>query len=204
MNTRWPDRSPASTAAPVWGALLAGLMLALSAPAAWAQENDDRPRFKVIEASTRLVDEVFFLDARIAFDFNAEAIEALDHGVPLTVELQIEVLETRDLLWDSTTATLNQYYRIEYRALVTQYLVTNLNTGELSSHTNLEAALAMLGQVTEFPMLDRRLLRVGARYSARLRARLDVESLPLPLRPMVYLKSRWGLTSEWYEWPLTP
>ena len=203
MTDMRPGRSHRHTRKLAWAVLLVVSLLA-PLPIMGLAADDDKARFTVLEASTRLVSEVYLLDARIAFDFSPEAIEALDNGVPLTVELQIEVLETSDLLWDSTVATLSQRDSIEYRALADLYLVTNLNTGELSSHTNLGAALAVLGQVVNFPMLDRRLLRVGSRYSARLRARLDVESLPLPLRPMAYLSSRWGLTSDWHEWPLTP
>ncbi|NCF09332.1 MAG: DUF4390 domain-containing protein, partial [Gammaproteobacteria bacterium] len=59
-------------------------------------------------------------------------------------------------------------------------------------------------RLRDFPMLDRRLLRVGVRYGARLRASLDVEALPLPLRPVAYLSSAWDLTSEWHDWLLTP
>lgn len=183
-------------------ALALGLLLGLAAAA--TETPSASPRFTVLDASTRLVDEVYLLDARVAFDFTPEAIEALDNGVPLTVELEIEIYEPRDLLWDSTVAALSRRHRIEYRALADRYLVTDLSTGELSNHAHLGAALAVLGRVRDFPMLDRRLLRVGVRYAARLRARLDVESLPLPLRPVAYLSNAWDMTSAWHDWLLTP
>ena len=189
---------------PRHGLLLAALLLGLlSLPVGAQDEAAETKGFSVLEASTRLVDEVYLLNARIAFDFSADAIEALDNGVPLVVELQIEVYEPRELLWDSSVATLYRRHRIEYRALADRYVVTNLNTGEVSNHTNLPTALAQLGRVHDFPMLDRRLLRVGVSYRARLRARLDVEALPLPLRPVAYLSSTWDLTSAWHDWLLT-
>ncbi len=180
------------------------LVLAWQIPSVLAQSEATDSRFRILEASTRLVEEVYLLDARIAFDFTPEAIEALESGVPLVVELQIEVYEPRDMLWDSSVATLYQRHRIEYRALADRYLLTNLNTGELGNHTSLAAALTALGRLRDFPMLDRRLLRVGVRYGARLRVSLDVEALPLPLRPVAYLSSAWDLTSEWHDWLLTP
>lgn len=199
MNARATTRLPRAVG------LLALLLLGLGPPAAASAANDaDRqPRFQVLEASTRLVDEVYLLDARVAFDFTADAIEALDNGVPLVVELEIEVYEPRDLLWDRAVATLYRRHRLEYRALADRYLVTNLNTGEVSNHTSLTAARAQLGRVRDFPMLDRRLLQVGVSYRARLRATLDVEALPLPLRPVAYLSSTWDLTSAWHDWLLT-
>lgn len=180
------------------------LVLAWQIPSVVAQNEAVDSRFRILEASTRLVEEVYLLDARVAFDFTPEAIEALESGVPLVVELEIEVYEPRDMLWDSSVAKLYQRHRIEYRALADRYLVTNLNTGELGNHTSLAGALAALGRLRDFPMLDRRLLRVGVRYGARLRASLDVEALPLPLRPVAYLSSAWDLTSEWHDWLLTP
>jgi hypothetical protein len=202
MSRTTTDRAPTDAARPAWAALLFLLALALPAPA--TADAEERPRFTVLEASTRLVDEVYMLDARLTYALTAEAIEALENGVPLTIELQIQVRAERDLLWDETVAALSLRHTIEYRALADQYLVTNLTTGELSSHTKLAAALTTLGRVRDFPMLDRRLLRVGTRYHTQLRARLDVESLPLPLRPMAYLSSRWGMTSAWHTWQLTP
>jgi hypothetical protein len=173
------------------------LVLAWQIPSVLAQSEATDSRFRILEASTRLVEEVYLLDARVAFDFTPEAIEALESGVPLVVELQIEVYEPRDMLWDSSVATL-------YQRLADRYLLTNLSTGELGNHTSLASALTALGRLRDFPMLDRRLLRVGVRYGARLRASLDVEALPLPLRPVAYLSSAWDLTSEWHDWLLTP
>ncbi len=199
MNAR-ATRQPRPTGLPIL-AMLLGLLTYASTWAVGAAEQETR--FRILEASTRLVDEVYRLDARVAFDFSADAIEALDNGVPLVVELQIEIYEPRDLLWDRDVATLYRRHRIEYRALADRYVLTNLNTGEVSNHTNLPAALALLGRVRDFPMLDRRLLQVGLSYRARLRARLDVEALPLPLRPVAYLSNAWDLTSAWHDWLLT-
>lgn len=185
-----------------WRIALA-LLLVLAA-AHLPAEDQAAPRFRVLEASTRLVAEVYLLDARVEFAFTAEATEALENGVPLTLALEVEVFQSRDLVWDTSVATLAQRYRIEYRALSERFQVTNLNTGELSSHTNLRAALERIGRLRDFPMLDRRLLKVGERYTARLRAALDVDALPLPLRPVAYLSGNWKMNSDWYEWPLSP
>jgi hypothetical protein len=201
MNCRAQAPTRTHTSRLAWGLLLVAVLVPLVAPAVG---DGERTRFAVIDASTRLVDEVYLLDARVDFAFSDEAIEALENGVPLTVELQIEVRQARAMLWDSTVASLAQRYRLDYRALSDQFQVTNLNTGELSRHARLHTALNELGRLRDFPMLDRRLLRVGERYSARLRAALDVESLPLPLRPVAYLSQQWNMNSDWHEWLLAP
>ncbi|HEY5720313.1 MAG TPA: DUF4390 domain-containing protein [Gammaproteobacteria bacterium] len=194
-----PTSRPAAGGMLAWclGWLLGGLLLPLAVAA-------DPPRFRVVEAATRLVDEVYRLDARLDLEFSAEVFEALDNGVPLTIELQIEVFEPSDWLWDSSVAELSQRYVLEYRALSGQYLVTNVNTDERSSYAGRHAALVAIGRLQGFPMLDHRLLGVGKRYGARIRARLDIEALPLPLRPVAYLSEAWDLASDWHTWLLVP
>jgi len=37
-----------------------------------------------------------------------------------------------------------------------------------------------------------------------MRADLDVESLPTPVRLWAYLGSAWSLKGDWYQWLLQP
>lgn len=41
-------------------------------------------------------------------------------------------------------------------------------------------------------------------YQVHMKAELDIEELPLPLRPIAYLRPAWKLGSSWTKWPLTP
>ncbi len=158
--------------------------------------------FRVLSADTRLEQEVYRLDARVAYQFSQAAMDALHSGVPLTIELQMEVLQRRSWVWDLSVAALRQLYRLEYHALARQYLVVNLNSGEFRSFPTRSAATEFLGRVRDFPLLDHSLLQPGESYYARIRARLDIEALPAPLRPVAYLSPEWRLASEWYSWPL--
>jgi hypothetical protein len=51
-------------------------------------------------------------------------------------------------------------------------------------------------------LFDGASLDSDAAYRGRLRARLDIEALPSPLRPLAYVSPSWHSTGEWYEWPL--
>lgn len=191
-----PDKFPPITLRPGFGwrwSVLLAVLLSWSALAAG---------FQVIGADTRLAKGVYHLDARIEYDFSEATLDALRNGVPLTIQLQMEVLRRRDWVWDETVASLQQRFRLEYHALARQYLVTNLNSGELHSFPTQGTALEHLGRINGFPLLDKSLLQDGERYYARLRARLDIEALPAPLRLTAYLSRHWRLTSEWYVWPL--
>ncbi len=153
-------------------------------------------------AETRLVDGVYRLDASIDYQLSDAAVEALDKGVSLTIELTISVERERAYLWDETVAELNQHYFIRYHALSRMYLLKNLNSGAQRNFPSRRAALQALGRVMGLPVLDQSLLRAGERYRAYLRAALDIEALPLPLRPLAYLSSDWRMVSDWYSWRL--
>lgn len=177
-----------------WRLLIAVYLSLVSV--AWAGE------FRILSADTRLEQGVYLLSARIGYRLGDTPREALENGVPLTIELKIEVVRSREWLWDEIIADLKQQFRLEYHALSRQYLVTNLNSGEVKSFPSLSSATEFLGRINDFPLLDASLLEPDERYYGRLRASLDIEALPLPLQPMAYLFANWRLTSEWYTWPL--
>ena len=176
-----------------WLALLATLLMA---PIAWAAG------FDVISASTRLEGGVYRLNAQIQYRFSEAAREALQNGVPLTIALEMEVRRRRLWVWDETVYALAQRFRLEYHTLSRQYLVSNLNSGERRAFPTREGALQHIGRITDFPMLDKGLLNPNERYQGALRARLDIDALPTPLRLFAYISDDWRLASEWYSWPL--
>ncbi len=176
--------------------LLALVMLVCTASA------QDDPSVRIASAETQLDGEVYTLNADLEYALGTEPMEALANGVPIVFELQIEVREPRRLLPDANLASLRQRYRFKYLSLTQRYLVTNLNTNERNSFRLQEEALEFLGRIRDLPILDRALLDSRKAYLVRMRAILDIESLPAPLRLLAYLSSQWRISSEWAEWPL--
>lgn len=158
--------------------------------------------FDIVSASTRLEGDVYHLNARIDYRFSGPALDALQNGVPLTVELEMEVRRRRSWLWDETVYALTQRFRLEYHALSQQYLVNNLNSGERRGFSTRSGAVQFMGQINNFPFLDKGLLEKDVRYEGALRVALDRETLPAPLRLVAYLSDDWRLASEWFTWPL--
>jgi len=175
----------------------------MAIPCVHAEDAVPAQGFTVQNVSTELDEDVYLMDAQIKYQFSAAAIEALDSGVPLTIELDIEVFQPRKWMWDDNIAGLKQRYRIAYHALTQQYVVTNLNSGAQSSYQNRNVAIHMMGNIRRLPILDRHLVKEDEHYMARMRASLVINELPAPLRTWAYLASEWRLSSEWYEWPLT-
>ena len=176
-------------------ALVLGLVLGLI-PAAHASG------FTIRSVSTHLQDKVYQLDANIDYQFSDSALEALRNGVPLIVLLDIKVEKQHTWWLNQTIAELQQGYLLLYHALTEKYIVNNLNSGAQDNYEQLSTALNALGQVKDLPILDAHLATDDAHYIVRLRTRLDLESLPAPMRPLAYISSDWRLESDWYEWPL--
>ncbi|MCB1776084.1 MAG: DUF4390 domain-containing protein [Candidatus Competibacteraceae bacterium] len=177
----------------VW---LIALLALLSASTAWAAG------FEIISASTRLHGNVYRLNAQIEYRFSQAAVEALKNGVPLTIELEMQVRRQRAWVWSETVYALSQRFRLEYHTLSRQYLVTTLNSGERRGFPSLSSALQFMGRITDFPFLDKGLLLPNQRYQGALRARLDVDALPTPLRLFAYISDDWRLASAWRVWRL--
>ena len=178
-------------------ALLIGLSAA--APNAAAAEA---PQFVVRSAGTVLIDKVYHLNAKIDYQFSDEALDALDNGVPLVVELAIEIERSRDYVWNETVASLRQRYQLAYEALTQRYVVTNLNSGADNYYPNRAASISALGDVNTLPILVESLQSPDQNYIVNLQASLDLEALPVPMRVIGYFSSNWRIASEWYSWPL--
>lgn len=168
-----------------------------------AQDSIEREGyFEVRTAETEILDGVHTLDARLQLVLSSEALAALESGVTLTIELQMQVIRKRRWLLDDTVAELAVRYELEYRPLRERYIVKNLNSGEQDSFATLYSALNSLGRVQALPIIDDALLQPGRDYRIRLRAMLNTEQYPATLRLLFFWRGQWQLQSEWFEWSL--
>jgi len=167
-----------------------------------AQAQDDPGRFEIRSASVELRSGVYYLDAWVEYRLSTEARAALDAGVALTLDTEVEFLRSRRFWFDDEEANLRQGYELQYHALSERYLVLNLNSGEQSSFATLFSALNSLGRITELPLIDAALLDSDATYDIRIRALLSTEDIPGPLRLLAFWRRDWSLESEWYTWQL--
>lgn len=181
--------------------MLMGASLALACfSAAWADDNQGG--FVIRTAYTELTGGVYYLNADVDLNLSDDAVNALENGLPITVELQIEIIKHRSLMWNKTVASLTQSYQISFHALTRRFIVTNLNSGDQQSFASYREAITDLGQVSDLPVIDARLLEEGASYNIRMRAVLDVKSFPGPLQLIASLFKGWDLSSDWYQWVL--
>jgi hypothetical protein len=158
--------------------------------------------FEVRSASTEIVDGVHTLDARLQLVLSSEALAALESGVTLTIELQLQVIRQRRLMIDDVEAELAIRYELEYSPVSQRYVVLSLNSGDQDSFATLYSALNSLGRVQGLPVVDDQVLSSNSTYRVRLRAMLNTERYPAALRVLFFWRGQWQLQSEWFEWSL--
>jgi hypothetical protein len=158
--------------------------------------------FRVTEISTRKGDESYLLNARMEINLNKGPKEALENGIPLVFELQIQTLEKHVWFWDIVVAEYKQVRQVQLHSLSRTYLVKDLGTGAQRSYIKLDDALQAAGSLRNFPVLDFDRMKDNQAYSVRLRGNLDIEALPTPVRLLAYVSSAWDMDSEWYQWQL--
>ena len=156
--------------------------------------------FVVEHATLRPVDGTYVADARIGFTFSEDNLEAMRNGVALTVILDVEVRREHGRWWHETLVAHEIRYRIETKVLTGRYRIHNLYDGSMRNYRSLDEMTSALGHLESIPVIARERLPADARFTARIRARLDIEALPSPMRPIAYLNPKWRLNSGWFEW----
>ncbi len=162
----------------------------------------ERGAFKVVNARTEKGEDAFLLSAQLDIRLSSGALDALESGVPLVIEFQIQTLKTHVWLWDAVIAETRQIRQISYHALSRTYVVREIKTGRQQNFRSLDDALLMAGFLQELPVVDHQLLSENKNYAMRLRGSLDIESLPTPVRLLAYVSSAWDMDSEWHKWQL--
>lgn len=179
---------------------LSACLLFLFPPMAWSASPD--LDFSVRHVDIRTEGETWLLDAGIDLEFNRESREAMESGVPLTALLEVEVVRER-FLRDESVRRIRMPYRIERHALSQRYVVTYVPSGKSRTYGAIEDASAALGTIRGLSLVQRAELLPGQLYRARLRARLDIDAMPSPLRPLAWFRSLWRLRNDWFTWVLS-
>lgn len=146
----------------------------------------------------------YTLDADIRYELSDVVLEALHKGVALTLKHTVAVMQPRPLLWDQPIVKQRYSHQLRYQALTNQYRLTIGDSALIQNFPTLESALAEIGALRNVavPLFDRA-LREQEEYVG-VRAWLDIESLPVPMRLRAYIWPKWRHNSGWYRWRQNP
>jgi hypothetical protein len=161
-------------------------------------------RFEVRSADLELKDGVYHLNARIDLPVGDAVRRGLVEGVPLSIELDIDIERVRQLLPNSRVAELIQRYHLQYNAVSARFILRNDNSGQQESLGTLDAALEQLSEIHGLPVLDKSLIAADRRYEANVRAKIDYGTVPFSLRMLMFWVNEWHRESDWYTWTLQP
>jgi hypothetical protein len=198
---RQPCPRPTGRAGSAWA------LAALLAVTLWTrpiQADGLEGRFEVRSADLDLKDGVYHLNARMELPVSDAVRRGLAEGVPLTVELHLDIERVRQLLPNSRVAELTQHYHLQYNAVSARYILRNDNSGQQESLGTLDAAIEQLSEVHGLPVLDKALITPDRRYEANVRAKVDYGTVPFSLRVLMFWVSDWHRETDWYTWTLQP
>jgi len=186
---------------------LAGLLLLLCAAAiARAEEPalEDGARFDVRSAFLEPADRVYQLNATLDLALSRNAQQAIRDGVPVVLQIDVDVQRKRRYFVDEKVASLVQRWQLRYHALSERFVVNNLNSGQQVSYGSLTAALNALSEVRGLPVIDEALVEKSSHYEASVRVQTTIEGgLPGALKAMMFWMD-WKRTTDWYTWTLPP
>jgi hypothetical protein len=152
----------------------------------------------VKQAAIRATAQGYVLDANVDIVLNRTLEDALSKGINLYFLLELELTRPRNWWLDETIVEPVRKLRIYYHLLLRRYVVESGYVTKTAA--TLAEALAMLGQVDDWQVLERGALKTGRRYDARLRLRLDTAQLPKPLSIGAVTSDKWELVSPWHGW----
>jgi hypothetical protein len=128
-------------------------------------------------------------------ELSQQAREALEHGVTLTISLELE-LRDEDHVIDARRDA--RRFLLRYLPLSERYQFAEEATGELKVFSRLRHMLAALDDLSVHFATGP--LPPGS-YELRTRISLDESRLPTPMQLPAWFSPQWRHDSEWSTWP---
>lgn len=176
------------------------LCLASGATAARADALDGL--LEVQSAFVNLDDGVYQLHARVKYPANEETVAALQDGVSLSYDLDVEIARARRYWFDAGITTVTLRRELTFHAVSERYMVRDPRSGVQSSFATLEEALESLGTVDGWPILVASQVPNDADCRVSVRASVRRGKLTDALRVILFWNDGWQRESEWYSWSL--
>ena len=172
--------------------LLFFLLLSLSAAHA---------EFAVIGGSSTVERNRLRTDAELDLALDRAPAEALVAGIPLNLSVDIRLYRLKGPLWKKQIADWHYRHVLDYHRLSGRYSVENVASGQMKTFTTLIEALNSLSLVHISEKLPIS-IHDNDRLQVRMRARLEKNELPAPLRLIALFFRDWQQTSEWQQWEI--
>jgi hypothetical protein len=175
---------------------IAAGLLAVLAAVAGCRSSATGGQFEISAIEARWASGRLDIRCEQSLRLSEAARNALGHGVPLTVELDLVL---RRAVNQAELARKRSDYEIRFLPMSEHYQVSRLADGQVRTYPRLRHALAGLSRLEL--SIDTGALPAGD-YELLARTRLDRGRMPPPMRLPVLFDSEWAHTSTWTAWPL--
>jgi len=128
-------------------------------------------------------------------ELSKQAREALEHGVTLTIRLEMELHSDNNMI---VVRRNTRHFQLRYLPLSERYQLLEEESGELKTFSRLRHLLAAMNNLNI--QLPTGPLPSGS-YELRTRISLDESRLPTPMQLPAWFSSQWRHDSEWSVWP---
>ncbi len=145
---------------------------------------------------------VIMLSARVAYPGSDLLSASLKDGVTLSFDLECIVTRHRRFWFDAEAVDLVRHRELTYHVVTDRYLLRDVDSGAQESFPTLEAALASVGAVEEWPIVVDSQLHGDGQWQIALRAGVRRGHMPDALRALMFWSNAWHRTSDWYTWTL--
>jgi Domain of unknown function (DUF4390) len=177
------------------------LAVAFSSVAVRAEGELDG-EFAVVSATSMFKAGVVELSAAVRFPQSERIRDALQEGVTLAFDLEVNISRERRFWFDADVVSFNMRRVLAYHIISDRYVLRDANAVELGSFPTLAAALAQLGKIDQLPIAVDPQLRGEGPWLVSLRAGVRRGRVPDALRALVFWSDAWHRTSEWQTWNL--
>ncbi len=183
-------------------ALIAVGLTGLSMVSAQASPTPIVPTITIHDVMDYQKDKQLLIDSESTFNLPKHVVEAIDHEIPLSFFIEIELLEKSSSFGLETNRVRNRIeFHNEIRAsgVNRTYTLFNSRNNNSQSFQSIESALKTLATIKAFPVASLSELHPKQRYTLRMRIKLDTLKLPAPLLLEAFFTDQWLLDSGWYE-----
>ncbi|HXR20598.1 MAG TPA: DUF4390 domain-containing protein [Steroidobacteraceae bacterium] len=180
-------------------ALLLTLVAPLSHPASGPLDGD----FQIHSAFVVIDRGVLQLNVHVQYPVNDRIRSALQDGVTLAFDLELNITRHRRLWWNASVLDMTLRRELTYHAVTDRYVLRSDQGVEQESFPTLEEAIDKLGRVEDLPVLVESQLRGEGPWQIAVRAGVRRGRLSDTMRALMFWSDDWHRNSDWYTWTLT-
>ncbi len=160
------------------------------------------PDIDILQAKSLITNGIITITMDTQINLPEGPTEALQSGVPLFFDLNIEISRGRRYMWNQELFKTKYIYSLQQHTLSKQYILKNLITDTQKVHGSIATALQSLGKIRKLAVIDVKELVTIDNIFIAVQFELKINALPAPMMPLAYISPQWHVSSKRYKWKM--